>query len=277
MAWYSKALGFAGRAGKYRPPAGMAMSTATTAGIGAVAGGAYGAMSGDTSIMGGAFMGALGGAGIPSAMKYGGAGMQKLGGAMYDSGMSKAYMNNMSRSRMATAGSYLGMYGKKMGGAASMITPSNAAGAATSAFTGAARWAGSKGWGGVKSVAQTSAVYAGGGAAAGAAGWLGADIANYGAGWKGVQPTSFMSAVGTGAAIGFAGGWGMKGVGGVAKGVNAFGSSKFMGSRHMQRFQGGVGKVAGLVSGVQHSKVMKGAIGVAAMSSGIKMTQPVNR
>ena len=284
MAWFdgiasAGAKAWGGISGKS-----MVSGAATTAGIGAIGGGIAGGFSDNGSFMGGAFKGALAGAAVPGALKYGGMGLERLGASgvksFRDIGVKRmdhgTAFKPWARSMpgMMNASNDMAIFGNKMSGVGS-----NFNGALKSGYGRAKTFMGKNGgkiWGGAKSGMLHGAAYAGGGAAAGAGGWLAADFANYGAGWKGVKPTSFGDAVKNGAMIGLAGGFGLKALRGTATGLNAAAESKFM-SNNMKRFQGGVGAMGGLTKKVSENKAIKLALAAAAASSGVSMTKPVNR
>jgi hypothetical protein len=277
MSWYKTALSrvggwgtsaktWAGSKNLSMPGASMLKGSASAAGIGAVAGAGWGAVSDDTSMLGGAAMGAALGAGVPAGLKYGGMGVKKAG------------MAGIARSWTGKAG------GISSNQAHSLISGGNkisGVGANFNSFLAnstrkGANWASSKGFGGAKTAAWNGVKFAGGGAAAGALGWLGSDFLRDGAGINSVKPNNLMSSMMQGAAWGVGGGVGLKALGFGATKMHAASSSKFLGSKNMKLFQGGMGKTAALTQSVAESNITKGALAIAAVSSGVKMTRPVN-
>jgi hypothetical protein len=277
MSWFNTALKW-GKGIKV-PGGAMVSGSASAAGIGAVAGAGYGAYDRNTSVLGGAAMGALAGVGVPSALKYGGMGVKKAGmsGLASKWGGAARGGNNPSINWGLSEGMASGMmsFGNRMTGVGSNFNS-----VLSSGFKKASTWAGEHsktGWTGVKKVAGTGAMYGGGGAALGLGGWLAADIANYGGGVNSVRPTTPMQAAMGGAMWGLGAAVGIKGLGLGAKGVHSVAGSKFMASKNMKMFQGGLNKTAAFTQKVADSGLIKGALTVAAVSSGVKMTKPVNR
>jgi len=244
------------------------------AGVGAIGGGIAGGFSDDGSIMGGTFKGSLLGAGVAPGLKYGGMGISKLGA------MGRTQAVNMMGGKdsiRALRGMKLDSWSDKVSnwGAKTTGVGNDLYGAAKSSY-GAARgaatkaWNASPGWSAIKSGAWNQTWRAGtnmvGGAAAGGAGWLTADIMNKGAGWDSFSSDSFMGAVGSGAMLGL----GYRGAKIGANAINKVAHTKYAVKAPI------IPKIGDKVKTVANHPLTYGAVGLAAAAQGFQKTQPVN-